>query len=261
VKMKTRIILFPGLSALCLAALLCCTPGQALEPARAGGQQSEEYVNSLGMKFRLIQPGSFVMGSDDADAWPWEKPAHAVTLTNAYYIGVHEVTQAQFEAATGFNPSHFKGSDLPVDSVKYTEAEWEYACRAGTRSRYYWGDGTEEADRYEWHAGNSAGRTHPVGSKEPNPWGLHDMAGNVEEYCRDYCTNAPYPAEPQVDPTGPEEHSGMDCTMRGGDWCHSLNEIGFSFRRHGYSRDDDERNSFFGFRVILEIEQATASAD
>ena len=193
----------------------------------------EELVNTIGMKFRLIQPGSFMMGSEKGDSS--EKPVHKVTLTKGFYIGVYEVTQEEWEKVMGSNPSHFKGRKNPVERVSWedaqefarklsekenvmyrlpTEAEWEYACRAGTTAEYYWGD--DGIGRYAWYIGNQDGTTHPVGQKKPNAWGLYDMSGNVWEWCGDWYSPA-YPADKEaVDPKGAA--GGSFRVFRGGSW-------------------------------------------
>jgi len=245
----------------------------SLNPIKSRSQQ-QEIINSIGMKFRLIKAGTFIMGSDAPDVWPFEKPAHKVTLTKDFYIGIYEVTQAQYEAVMGKNLSRFKGKERPVDSVTGEEAlefcrrlsekegvtyrlpfeaEWEYACRAGTTSKYYWGDDLDKADEYEWNVRNSENTTHPVGKKKSNPWGLYDMSGNVEEYCLDFFGS--YNSEEKVDPKGPKEvgEHGLDCMIRGGNYSSDAQE-GRSTFRHGFTLKSNDRNSFFGFRVVREIE-------
>jgi len=153
-------------------------------------------VNSIAMKLTLIKPGSFMMGSDSGI--PNEKPVHKVTLTEPFYIGVHEVTQEQYEKVMKANPAYFKGPKRPVEAVSWndaqefcrrlskmenrryrlpTEAEWEYACRAGTSTEYYWGSNFDP--RYAWLTHKSGQATHDVGTRLPNAWGLYDMSGNV----------------------------------------------------------------------------------
>ena len=142
-------------------------------------------TKSIGMKLKLIKPGGFMMGSEKG--FDNEKPVHKVKITRTFCIGVYEVTQAQYEKIMGKNPSYFKGPNRPVDTVSWddavlfckklsekegvkyrlpTEAEWEYACRAGTRTEYYWGDGID--GRCAWYWENSENRTHDVGQKKPN---------------------------------------------------------------------------------------------
>ena len=180
-----------------------------------------EYTNPMGMKFRLIPPGEFQMGSTKGD--PNEQPVHRVTITKPYYLGTYEVTQEEYEAVVGPNPSKFPGKRLPVEfvtseeSATYckklseregktyrlpTEAEWEYACRAGTTTEWSFGDDPALLDQYAWCKENGEGKTHLVGEKKPNPFGLFDMHGNVFEYCSDY--TFAYTADPATDPTGPQ---------------------------------------------------------
>ncbi len=172
------------------------------------------------IQMRLIQPGTFLMGSrvDEQDRDDDEGPVHEVEITKPFYMGIYEVTQAQYGAVMGSNPSQFKGMDRPVENLtkanidefierlntmgigKFrlpTEAEWEYACRAGTRTRFPWGDDPSYSllDEYAWWNDTV---THPVGQKKPNPWGLYDMHGNVWEMCAD--GYGPYPPGRLVDP-------------------------------------------------------------
>jgi formylglycine-generating enzyme required for sulfatase activity len=184
-----------------------------------------------GMEFLLVPPGTFVMGSDSADpeAVAEEMPAHSVTLTRPFYLGTTEVTQAQWFSMTGSSPSYFGGRpNNPVERVSWiqavnaglslgfrlpTEAEWEFACRGGVPdSRYgplsliaWWGNG---------FGGSSGWGTNPVATKLPNGFGLHDMIGNVWEYCYDFWGE--YQAGPATDPIGPT--AGTDRVARSGDW-------------------------------------------
>ena len=246
----------------CLALAWCeSEPSVVKEPA-------QEVVNSIGMKFRLIQPGSFMMGSDKGD--DDEKPIHKVTLTKPFYIGVYEVTQEQWEKVMGSNPSQFKGPKKPVEMVSWndaqefirklsekekvtyrlpTEAEWEYACRAGTTTEFYWGDdvGLAEIGQHAWYAGNWDWRdtgTKPVGQKKPNPWGLYVMSGNVWEWCQDWYADE-YPSGSQTDPTGAA--GGSSRVFRGGSWSYYAS----SCRSAGRSRySPSGRSSVLGFRLV-----------
>ncbi|MCC6488974.1 MAG: SUMF1/EgtB/PvdO family nonheme iron enzyme [Candidatus Hydrogenedentes bacterium] len=231
-------------------------------------QQTRDYekrtfTNSIGMKMRLIPAGTFTMGSEQGD--DDEKPVHEVTITKSFYLGVYEVTQAEYQAVMGDNPSRFNGALRPVDQVTFenaeafcrklsemegatyrlpTEAEWEYACRAGTRTKYYWGD--EFQERYAWAAPNSGARTHDAGSRTPNPWGLFDMSGNVWEWCGGWY--GPYDGSAQTDPQGPP--AGTYRIVRGGDW-----EFGAQRSRSAQRYWQDPNflyGTTFGFRVVEE---------
>ena len=158
------------------------------------------------MELVRIPGGTFMMGSDHYH-FPWEMPVHSVTISRDFYIGRFEVTQAQWEAVMGDNPSYFDGCDnCPVESVSWddvvefcetlssmtgydirlpTEAEWEYACRAGTTTEYSFGDDRNDVGDYGWYRDNSSDQSHEVGGKLPNAWGLYDMGGNVREFCKD----------------------------------------------------------------------------
>ena len=169
------------------------------------------------------------------DSYETEKPAHEVTLTKPYYMGKFEVTQEQYQQIMGNNPSHFKGRDLPVEEVSWneaqefckkvsektgvtvrlpTEAEWEHACRAGTRTTYYTGDSEADLDRAGWYGNNGKITAHSVGQKVPNAWGAYDMHGSVWEWCGDWYEA--YRAEAAVDPQGPGQ--GEYRVLRGASW-------------------------------------------
>jgi len=168
------------------------------------GMKSDDFDEAIlsewGMVF--VEGGTFMMGAtseQESDAFDWEKPAHRVTLSD-FYIGKYEVTQAQWKAVMGSNPSYFKGDNLPVERVSWgdcqefirklnertgltfrlpTEAEWDYAARGGNRSRGYKYSGSDDPDEVAWYWDNSGIKTHPVGQKRANELGLYDMSGNV----------------------------------------------------------------------------------
>jgi len=235
----------------CASSVLADGPAKAVAPV----------VNSIGMRFVPISTGTFTMGEG--------KTAHKVTLTKAFELGQHEVTQEQYEKVTGKNPSKFEGPQNPVEQVSWndavefcrklselpaekkagyvyrlpTEAEWDYACRAGTTTAYSFGDSESELGDYAWYNKNSGDTTHPVGGKKPNPWGLYDMHGNVWEWCQD--RHGSYPSGSVTDPTGAV--SGSNRVLRGGCW-------GFN---SGYCRSAHRdwftpglRNNDLGFRVL-----------
>ena len=180
-----------------------------------------QITNSLGMKFNLIPPGEFAMGSPASEPGRYDdETQHQVKITKPFYLSVHEVTQAQYERVMGKNPSKYEGANKPVEDVSWndavaffrklndeveyrlpTEAQWEYACRAGTTTAYSFGDDVSQLGEYAWYSGNSSS-THPVGELKPNAWGLFDMHGNVFEWCQDWYGD--YDSLKVVsDPTGP----------------------------------------------------------
>lgn len=209
-------------------------------------QAMQSFKNSLGMEFVLIQPGKFMMGSpeDEPGRYTGENP-HTVNLTDPFYMQTTEVTQGQWMLLMKNNPSSQKGcgDNCPVEQVSWenvqqfiielnqkegtdkyrlpTEAEWEYACRAGSTTAFPNGDITElECDRdpnldvIGWYCWNSENKIHPVAQKKPNAWGLHDMAGNVQEWCQDWF--GAYPYDEVTNPKG--SPSGSYRVMRGGVW-------------------------------------------
>ena len=184
-----------------------------------------------------VEAGTFTMGAttEMKDPWDDEKPTHQVTLTNDYYIGKYEVTQALWKAVMGKNPSNFKGDNLPVEEVSWndcqkfisklnsitgktfrlpTEAEWEYAARGGKKSRGYQYSGSNNLSDVAWYTDNSGSKTHTVGSKQANELGIYDMSGNVYEWCQDW--KGSYSSSSQVNPTG--DNSGSRRVFRGGGW-------------------------------------------
>jgi formylglycine-generating enzyme required for sulfatase activity len=190
-------------------------------------------------RMRWIKPGKFMMGSPEHEEVRWdnESPAHLVTLTQGYWMADTQVTQELWMAVgRGGNPSRFKGENNPVERVSWidcqawieklcehheshqlglpTEAQWEYACRAGSTSAYCFGDDPKELPKYGWFGKNSPDSTHPVKQLKPNDWGLYDMHGNVDEWCSD--RDGKYTSSAQSDPTGPTEGSAR--VRRGGSW-------------------------------------------
>ncbi|MBC8095975.1 MAG: formylglycine-generating enzyme family protein [Akkermansiaceae bacterium] len=224
------------------------------------------------MEFVLIRPGSFVMGSNSGQSD--EKPAHKVSLTRPFHLGKYEVTQQQWERVMGHNPSDFKGTNLPVENVSWndcqafltelskkigrkfalpTEAQWEYACRAGTTNLYSFGDDLTRLAEHAWYSDNSNFKTHAVGQKKPNPWGLYDMHGNVFEWCADSYSES-YPGGAVTDPAGPL--SGALRNIRGGAWLYVPDNLRSSDR--GFSPPDYRINEY-GLRCVMLGDQAASS--
>ncbi|WP_302428049.1 formylglycine-generating enzyme family protein [uncultured Prevotella sp.] len=214
-----------------------------------------------------VEAGTFTMGATPEMENPLddEKPAHQVTLTNDYYIGKYEVTQALWQAVMGNNHSSFKGDNLPVENVSWkdcqeflsklnnttgktfrlpTEAEWEYAARGGKKSRGYQYSGSSNLSDVAWYEDNSGNKTHDVGSKQANELGIYDMSGNVWEWCQD--KYGKYSSSSQTNPTG--ANSGSKRVIRGGSW--EIIDWGCrSSCRYGNTPDD--RGNSFGLRLVL----------
>jgi formylglycine-generating enzyme required for sulfatase activity len=230
---------------------------------------SGEIVNSVGMKLKLIPAGEFLMGSPESDksAIPNEKPQHKVRITKPFYLGVTEVTQEQYEKVMGKNPSNFKGPANPVENMSWddavefckrlsakegktyrlpTEAEWEYACRAGTTTEYSFGDDAASLGEYAWFVGNSERETHPVGQKKPNAWGLRDMHGNANEWCQDWYGE--YSSDAVTDPPG--DDGGSFRVGRGGSWSLPARLCRSAYR---YGRAPGFRLYVLGFRVARSL--------
>ncbi len=204
-------------------------------------------------KFAYIPPGTFMMGSPSSEPKrDSDETQHRVTLTKGFYMQTTEITQGQWKAVMGGNPSHFKscGDHCPVESVFWndcqefirklnqlagtnryrlpTEAEWEYAARAGSSARWSFGDNEAQLKEYAWYSENSGGKTQSVARKKPNAWGLYDMHGNVWEWCQDWYGK--YPSGSVTDPTGPS--SGSYRVLRGGSWDSSAGYCRSAYRFH-----------------------------
>ena len=259
----------------CIAFLVMAVVAATAEPAAGQepvGPWGRTLTLNLGkgvtMKFTLIPAGKFVMGAPetDKDRGRDEGPQHRVTMSRPFYIGVTEVTQAQYHAVTGKNPSKFKERRNPVERVTWdeatafcealskktgltvrlpTEAEWEYACRAGSKTRYSFGNKDADLGPHAWYLGNSNRKPHPVGQKKPNAWGLYDMHGNVWEWCDDWYAG-PYTNAKAVDPKGPP--TGKERILRGASFADDLG--GPRSARRGKAKPD-RREPNYGFRVVL----------
>lgn len=220
--------------------------------------------NALGMEFVYIQGGTFMMGGD-ADFFK-KQPVHQVTISKGFYMGKTEVTQGQWKAVMGYNPANFKecGDNCPIENVSWddtqefirkinmrgdgtyrlpTEAEWEYAARAGSNSKYGFGSDEESLKEYAWFSWNSTQQTHPVASKKPNDWGLYDMQGNVWEWCNDWYEK--YSDKSLIDPTGAA--SGTNRVYRGGSWMSNTDEMPIRFRQQWLPSIKQDTH---GFRLI-----------
>ncbi|MGH8058836.1 MAG: SUMF1/EgtB/PvdO family nonheme iron enzyme [Candidatus Entotheonellia bacterium] len=237
------------------------TPAVETQPSSPAPQTLS---NSIGMTFVLIPAGRFMMGS--TKDYTIEKPVHEVHINQAFYLGQHEVTQGQWQAVMGSNASRLTGNaNLPVENVTWmdvqefirklnatergnryrlpTEAEWEYAARAASTSAYSFGDDPRQLGAYAWYSENAGGKTHPIGQKQPNAWGLHDMHGNVWEWVQDWY--GAYAAESVPDPQGPA--SGSLRGYRGG----SVGNVASDCRsaRRGYNAPG-YRHVYLGVRLL-----------
>jgi formylglycine-generating enzyme required for sulfatase activity len=221
-----------------------------------------ETYGGLNLEMVWIPRGTFPMGSRSAQAYSDEMPVHAVIL-DGFWLGKCEVTQRQYGALMGMNSSKFKGPNQPVENVSWndavefcrklsqatgkrytlpTEAQWEYACRAGSTGEWCFGNDERALAGYAWYDMNSDGRTQDVGTKRANGWGLYDMHGNVWEWCADWY--GPYTGGAQRNPAGP--NTGTARVMRGGTWCHRPNHTRSALR----SRNAPHRGHYgSGFRV------------
>jgi len=235
-------------------------------------EEKETFINTIDMEFVLIQPGEFDMGSpaNETGRYDDEGPVHHVTISEAFYLGKYEVTQEQWHKVMGDNPSHFKGDDLPVENISWhdvqefikkfnkkenthkyrlpSEAEWEYAARAGTTTRYSFGDDDSELGKYAWYSENSGGKTHPVGKKGANPWGLYDVHGNVWELVQDIWHDT-YNGAP-VDGSTWEDGFSVIRVFRGGGWFDFAGLCRSAFRGSFGSGD---RTHSLGFRLLQEV--------
>ena len=235
----------------------------AVAGAQAPERRDADFLRTpVGMMLKRIPAGTFLMGLDPGKSSPGaaavlqsEQPVHRVTVSRAFYLGIHEVTQREYEQVMGENPSKFRYSDrLPVEQVSWrdavtfcnrlsargerkpyyriegqrvsilggngfrlpTEAEWEHACRAGTTTPFPTDGKDTNLGTYAWYEANSGGKTHPVGTKRANRFGLHDMLGNVFEWCGDWFDVGYYKVSPDTDPPGPSRSELR--VLRGGSW-------------------------------------------
>jgi formylglycine-generating enzyme required for sulfatase activity len=264
------------------------------------GRWADLAIAGVVQRFRWISPGSFVMGASDEevdDAWrhfqramyeaprSWfEAPQHRVTLTRGFWMADTPCTQRMWQAVMGDNPSRFRGMpDRPVEQVSWrdatvfidrasgltrsraalrlpTEAEWEWACRAGTTAALYTGpivyhgyNMVPAVDAVAWFQGNSGQSTHVVKEKAPNPWGLYDLFGNVWEWCGDRF--GPYTVGGVTDPVGAA--SGDLRSSRGGSWADSASSM---YAGHRTGRPEHHRSPSWGFRLVIDSDLTSAPA-
>ncbi|HUT90443.1 MAG TPA: SUMF1/EgtB/PvdO family nonheme iron enzyme [Thermoguttaceae bacterium] len=261
------------------------TPG----PTRAVPAQ-KVVSNGIGMELVVIPAGRFAMGSPTSDkhSYPDEKPQHRVEITIPFQLGVYPVTQEEYQLVTGANPSFCKGPRRPVECVSWfdavrfcnllsqregldayyrideeqvsaaggrgyrlpTEAEREYACRAGTQTKWSFGDDPERLDEYAWYRGNAQSETFTVGEKAPNPWGLFDMHGHVWNWCWDWYAGDYYGQSPEKDPCGPEAGDGR--VLRGGSFGDAMASARSAAR---FSNDASIADCFISFRLARSAER------
>ncbi len=250
-----------------LALLQSC---ERKEPQKTSNETKTE------AKMVLLPAGSFIMGEEsEVDSSP-----HEVSVSS-FYIDAHLVTQEEYEKLMQDNPARWKGSKNPIEQVRWsdavrycnarseaeglqpcydlttwkcdfnangyrlpTEAEWEYACRAGTKTSYFFGNDASKLKEYAWYDENSGGKPHPVGEKTTNPWGLYDMSGNVWEWCNDFYKVDYYTESPKNDPRGPE--TGETKIVRGGAWKFSAESCRSGYR---YNEDPGYADVCFGYDI------------
>lgn len=235
----------------------------------------KEFTNSIGMIFNQIPAGEFDMGSSsNVEAYPWERPLHRVEIVKDFWMGEHEVTNKQWFDVIGYDTSLFKGDNLPVEQVSWedaqkfikalnekertnkyrlpTEAEWEYAARAGTTTNYSFGDNASKLDDYAWFQENSGNIAHPVGQKKPNPWELYDIHGNVWEWVQDEWQENYGDA-----PTNGSAWKSINVVTRntnrvarGGSWNSASEHSRSAFRF--YARQSDSSGDL-GFRIVKDM--------
>ena len=246
------------------------------DAAKARQDAPGESKSESGAEMVELAGGSFIMGDDnEIDATPHE------VVISPFYIGKNLVTQEEYERVMGENPSRWKAGKNPVeqvrwsDAVKYcngrskleglepcydleswqcnfaangyrlaTEAEWEYACRAGTKTAYHFGDSPSRMSDHAWFEDNSSGKPQPVGGKLPNPWGLHDMHGNLWQWCNDFYQVDYYQQSPEKDPRGPK--SGETKVVRGGAWKFSADSCRSGYR---YNENPGYADVCFGYDI------------
>ncbi len=243
--------------------------------ADSGGKTVKAILTPLGIDFVLIPAGSFQMGLAPDELLHQRyldaRPKHRVKISRPFYMSRHEITQRQWRVVMGENPGFFKGKNRPIENVTWdqvqefirrlnlrdntrsyrlpTEAEWEYACRAGTLTQYCFGNDPEQLDLYGWFCRNSDFETHPVGKLRPNAWGLYDMHGNAAEWCQDWYGGNSYADGSEIDPGG--SPGGTEKVIRGGSWEHAASYCRSAARIHYIPND---ASTFVGFRLVKNAE-------
>lgn len=250
---------------------------QAVEDSEAVKIVEADYTDAQGIRFMLIKPGSFMMGRDINDDMGYdpELPQHQVTIKQPFYLGQFEVTQAQWQQVLGNNPANFVGPERPVENVSFkdiqqfiaklnllnpdmtyhlpSEAQWEYAARAGSTSAYFSGPNSAFVSHYGWYIGNTSGSTQKVGQLQPNPWGLYDIYGNVAEWVED-CWHPNYLEAPTTEQawtasTGWFANNCKQRVLRGGSWFSPVFELRSAYRFKHFMFN---RSQHKGFRLALE---------
>jgi formylglycine-generating enzyme required for sulfatase activity len=277
-----------------LVGLMALAARPDLPAGESSARAAEDVLtNSLGMKLKLVPAGKFLMGAKDGGS-KGQAPEHEVAITKPFSIGMHEVTVGQFrqfaEAAkyqtqpekdnatpTWRKPPFEQADDHPVVCVSWvdaaafcawlsnkegkryalpTEAQWEYCCRAGSQTKYSFGDDDADLPRYAWYSRNAGKKTHPVGQLQPNAWGLYDMHGNVREWCADYYKKDYYRHSPREDSPGPTSSDPFNKAretrvIRGGGWFRPEGYCPSAFRLDHGNDQAGYHSGAVGFRVVL----------
>lgn len=254
-----------------LAVLFCCSLVFSGGCASSGTSRLR-LGDGVTLELVRVPAGEFMMGSpaSEANRHSNEGPRHLVRIDRPFYMGRYEVTQAQWVAVMGENPSWYPGEDLPVNRVSWrdaqafceqlsqrserkvrlpSESEWEYACRAGSQGAYCYGNEVERLSEYAWYVAGDPGKPQAVGGKKPNAWGLYDMHGNVWEWCADryHVTYEDAPNDGSAWRGGPEGESGR--MLRGGSWFSEAGQLRCATRLR---RPSVMRSGYIGFRVVVE---------
>jgi len=260
-----------------IATVILSGVAPASQPVEPEPQLKIDLGEHVVIEMVLIEPGELNMGSPAADAGIYydQMPPHRVKITRPFYLGASQVTQGQWRAVMSKNPSYFQGSDrLPVENVSWedcqgfiarlnrmvpgggfrlpTEAEWEYACRAGTATRFSFGNDDAQLSEYAWYAENSENKTHEVATRKPNPWKLFDMHGNVRQWCQDWYAEDYYGVSPSEDPQGPPAGGALPQRVaRGGSWIQYPGQCRSAFRSNA---GPEQIDNDLGVRLARTVE-------